>query len=72
MVSRFLSVVRKEQRPANRLRVLGDDCIWGEEAPDQDDFLDAHGAECKTYDGTWRWEVAKICVREDQQRGMMF
>ena len=36
MVSRFLSVVRKEQRDRlNRLRVLGDDCIWGEEAPDQ-------------------------------------
>lgn len=36
MVSRFLSVVRKEQRDRlNKLRVLGDDCIWGEEAPDQ-------------------------------------
>ena len=36
MVSRFLSVVRKEQRDRlNELRVLGDDCIWGEEAPDQ-------------------------------------
>lgn len=32
MVSRFLSVVRKEQRDRlNKLRVLGDDCIWGEE-----------------------------------------
>lgn len=31
-----LSVVRKEQRDRlNKLRVLGDDCIWGEEAPDQ-------------------------------------
>lgn len=30
MVSRFLSVVRKEQRDRlNKLRVLGDDCIWG-------------------------------------------
>lgn len=36
MVSRFLSVVRKEQRDRlNKLRVLGDDCIWGEDAPDQ-------------------------------------
>lgn len=36
MVSRFLSVVRKEQRDRlNKLRVLGDDCIWGENAPDQ-------------------------------------
>lgn len=36
MVSRFLSAVRKEQRDRlNKLRVLGDDCIWGEEAPDQ-------------------------------------
>lgn len=36
MVSRFLSTVRKEQRDRlNKLRVLGDDCIWGEEAPDQ-------------------------------------
>lgn len=36
MVSRFLSVVRKEQRDRlNKLRVLGDDCIWGESAPDQ-------------------------------------
>lgn len=34
-VSRFLSAVRKEQRDRlNRLRVLGDDCIWGEDAPD--------------------------------------
>ena len=31
MVSRFLSVVRKEQRDRlNKLRVLGDDCIWGD------------------------------------------
>ena len=31
-----MSVVRKEQRDRlNKLRVLGDDCIWGEEAPDQ-------------------------------------
>lgn len=36
MVSRFLSVVRKEQRDRlNKLRVLGDDCILGENAPDQ-------------------------------------
>lgn len=36
MVSRFLSAVRKEQRDRlNKLRVLGDDCIWGENAPDQ-------------------------------------
>ena len=35
-VSRFLSAVRKEQRDRlNRLRVLGDDCIWGEDAPDR-------------------------------------
>lgn len=36
LVSRFLSTVRKEQRDRlNKLRVLGDDCIWGEDAPDQ-------------------------------------
>lgn len=36
MVSRFLSVVRKEQRDRlNKLRVLGDDCIKGAAAPDQ-------------------------------------
>lgn len=36
MVSRFLSAVRKEQRDRlNKLRVLGDDCIWGESAPDR-------------------------------------
>lgn len=36
MVSRFLSVVRKEQRDRlNKLRVLGDDCVLGENAPDQ-------------------------------------
>ncbi len=36
MVSRFLSTVRKEQRDRlNRLRVLGDDCILGETAPDR-------------------------------------
>lgn len=36
LVSRFLSGVRKEQRDRlNKLRVLGDDCIWGEDAPDQ-------------------------------------
>lgn len=36
MVSRFLSAVRKEQRDRlNKLRVLGDDCIWGEDAPDR-------------------------------------
>ena len=35
MVSRFLSVVRKEQRDRlNKLRVLGDDCIWEEDAKD--------------------------------------
>lgn len=36
LVSRFLSVVRKEQRDRlNKLRVLGDDCILGGNAPDQ-------------------------------------
>lgn len=36
LVSRFLSTVRKEQRDRlNKLRVLGDDCIRGEDAPDQ-------------------------------------
>lgn len=36
MVSRFLSAVRKEQRDRlNKLRVLGDDCIWGESAPNR-------------------------------------
>lgn len=35
-VSRFLSAVRKEQRDRlNRLRTLGDDCIWGDTAPNQ-------------------------------------
>jgi hypothetical protein len=35
-VSRFLSAVRKEQRDRlNRLRTLGDDCIWGDAAPSQ-------------------------------------
>lgn len=33
MVSRFLSVVRKEQRDLlNKLRVLGDDCVLGQQA----------------------------------------
>lgn len=50
MVSRFLSVVRKEQRDRlNKLRVLGDDCIWGEEAPDQgmtfEDRMGQNGAD---------------------------
>lgn len=36
MVSRFLSVLRREQRDRlNKLRVYGDDCILGREAPDQ-------------------------------------
>lgn len=36
MVSRFLSVARREQRDRLiKLRVLGDDCILGTEAPDQ-------------------------------------
>lgn len=36
MVSRFLSVVRKEQRDRlTKLRVLGDDCVLGEEGPNQ-------------------------------------
>lgn len=36
LVSRFLSTVRKEQRDRlNKLRMLGDDCIWGENAPDR-------------------------------------
>ncbi len=36
MVSRFLSVSGKEQRDRlNRLRVLGDDCLAGRNAPDQ-------------------------------------
>ena len=35
-VSRFLSAVRKEQRDRlNKLRVLGDDCMGGEAAPDR-------------------------------------
>lgn len=34
LVSRFLSTARKEQRDRlNKLRMLGDDCIWGENAP---------------------------------------
>lgn len=36
LVSRFLSVVRKDQRDRlNRLRAIGDDCIWGEEGPNR-------------------------------------
>ena len=36
LVSRFLSMVRKEQRDRlNKLRVIGDDCIWGEDGPDR-------------------------------------
>lgn len=36
MVSRFLSVVRREQRDRlTKLRVLGDDCVLGEAGPDQ-------------------------------------
>lgn len=36
MVSRFLSVVRKEQRDRlNKLRVLGEDCSLDEAAPDK-------------------------------------
>lgn len=35
-VSYFLSTVRTEQRDRlNRLRILGDDCIWGGEAPER-------------------------------------
>lgn len=36
MVSHFLSAIRKEQRDRlNKLRVFGDDCILGKEAPKQ-------------------------------------
>lgn len=46
LVSRFLSGVRKEQRDQlNKLRVLGDDCIWGEDAPDQGMTLDDRMAQ---------------------------
>lgn len=46
MVSRFLSAVRKEQRDRlNKLRVLGDDCVWGEGAPDYGMTYEEHMAQ---------------------------
>lgn len=35
LVSRFFSMVKDQRDRLNKLRVLGDDCIWGEEGPDR-------------------------------------
>ncbi|MBO5069035.1 MAG: hypothetical protein J6C37_01530 [Roseburia sp.] len=61
MVSHFLSVVRREQRDRlNKLRVLGDDCIWGEEVPNQGmSFEERMSQNAKRMMGTMM-EVLKV------------
>lgn len=47
LVSRFFSMVKDQRDRLNKLRVLGDDCIWGEEGPDRGmEFCDRMGAGC--------------------------
>ena len=65
LVSRFLSVVRKEQRDRlNKLRVLGDDCIWGEEAPDQGmTFEDRMSQNAKRMMETMMEALKEMCTK---------
>lgn len=73
LVSRFLSVLRKEQRDRlNKLRVLGDDCIWGEEAPDQSmSFQDRMSQNARRMMETMMEALKEMCMkinkREDIQ-----
>ena len=64
-VSRFLSTVRKEQRDRlNKLRILGDDCIWGEEAPDQGmTFDDRMGQNAKKMMETVMEVLKEMCEK---------
>ena len=55
LVSRFFSMVKDQRDRLNKLRVLGDDCIWGEEGPDRGmEFCDrmAQDAEKMADDGS--------------------
>lgn len=65
LVSRFLSGVRKEQRDRlNKLRVLGDDCIWGEDAPNQGMSLeDRMGQNVKRMMETMMETLKDMCIR---------
>lgn len=71
LVSRFLSTVRKEQRDRlNKLRILGDDCIWGEAAPDRgmtfDDRMEQNARKMmETVMETLKEMCQKINKRED-------
>lgn len=64
-VSRFLSTVRKEQRDRlNKLRILGDDCIWGEEAPDRGmSFDDRMGQNAKKMMETVMEVLKEMCEK---------
>lgn len=65
MVSRFLSVVRKEQRDRlNKLRVLGDDCIWGEEGDDRGmTFEDRMSQDAKRMMETMMEVIKDMCEK---------
>lgn len=81
LVSRFLSTVRKEQRDRlNKLRVLGDDCIWEEDKSPQtqermsinaskmlDTMMEVIKDMCRRVNG--RTDVDEYYIYEDQLPG---
>lgn len=72
LVSRFLSVIRKEQRDRlNKLRVLGDDCVWGEEAPDQGmSFEDRMSQNAKRMMETMMEALKEMCTKINKLDGI--
>lgn len=72
MVSRFLSVVRKEQRDRLiRLRVLGDDCIWGSEANERDSvFHDRMAQDAKRMMEAMVETLKTMCCKINGQEGL--
>lgn len=72
MVSRFLSVVRKEQRDRLiRLRVLGDDCIWGAETNERDSvFHDRMSQDAKRMMEAMVETLKTMCCKINGQEGL--
>lgn len=72
MVSRFLSAVRKEQRDRlNKLRVLGDDCIWGENAPDRGmTYEDRMSQNARRMMETMMELLREMCGRINKREGL--
>lgn len=72
LVSRFLSVVKKEQRERlNKLRVLGDDCACGETAVERELPFDERMAQnARRMMEAMMEAVKEMCVKIDGRSGL--